>query len=476
MANSDKNIVITPNIGSSNDPSVVFSGANTSVGPQNITARVYPTSNGTLSFEGSAGQLFSITNSLNGSIFSVNDVSGIPSIEVLDTGLVKLAQYNGNTLVGTGTDNGVDKLQVNGSIGSTSLRIAGYGQVISSTGTWTGPSSGLVGATGVAGPTGPGGPTGATGVTGPTGPGGPTGPTGPTGATGLTGPGGPTGPTGPTGPSTGNVPFVYSVSGNWNNDFQNNSASFLRVNGDLAGGTNNPGGTWWFQNNYRHSNASNFWGTQVAWGWEDNANELAQRNVSGGGYSAWVRYLNSGNYNTYAPTKTGGGASGTWNITSNFAGVVTSSVGLSGSSVNVWDSIPDGVKVVQVILRNVSGTTTGRVQIQIGGDGGTVTTGYVTYGGIIGSASVAGSPLTTGFPISATGVAAEVNSFTGIISKAEGFTWNFAGAGVRTASGAGTGVLSCGGHLSASIANIRRVTVSLTAGTFDSGSAQIIYW
>ena len=38
---------------------------------------------GALSFEGSAGQLFSITNDLtSGSIFSVNDVSGIPSIDV----------------------------------------------------------------------------------------------------------------------------------------------------------------------------------------------------------------------------------------------------------------------------------------------------------------------------------------------------------------------------------------------------------
>jgi hypothetical protein len=96
MAHSDKNIVITPAIGStSTDPRIVFSGADASVGPQNITLQVYPTSNGTLSFEGSAGQLFSITNSLTGSIFSVNDVSGIPSIEVLSTGVVKLAEFGG---------------------------------------------------------------------------------------------------------------------------------------------------------------------------------------------------------------------------------------------------------------------------------------------------------------------------------------------------------------------------------------------
>lgn len=120
MANADKNIVITPSIGSTTvDPAIVFSGANASVAAQNITARVYPTSNGTLSFEGSAGQLFSITNSLTGTIFSVNDVSGIPSIEVLDTGLVKLAQYSGNVLIGTGIDAGTGKLQVAGAISPT---------------------------------------------------------------------------------------------------------------------------------------------------------------------------------------------------------------------------------------------------------------------------------------------------------------------------------------------------------------------
>ena len=96
MAQSDKNIVITPAIGSTTaDPRIVFSGADASLGPQNITMRVYPTSNGTLSFEGTAGQLFSITNSMSGSIFSVNDVSGIPSIEVLDNGIVKLAEFGG---------------------------------------------------------------------------------------------------------------------------------------------------------------------------------------------------------------------------------------------------------------------------------------------------------------------------------------------------------------------------------------------
>jgi hypothetical protein len=76
---------------------------------------------GTLSFEGNAGQLLSITDSMSGTIFSVNDISGIPSIEVLDSGLIKLAEYSGNVLIGTGTDNDTDKLQINGSVSTTRL-------------------------------------------------------------------------------------------------------------------------------------------------------------------------------------------------------------------------------------------------------------------------------------------------------------------------------------------------------------------
>lgn len=122
MALTDKNIVITPNIGSAagSDPQIVFSGADATTGAQNITIKAYPTNSGTLTFEGSTGQLFSVTNSLTGTLFAVNDISGIPSIEVIDTGIVRLAQYSGAVVIGGINWDGTAKLQVNGTITETS--------------------------------------------------------------------------------------------------------------------------------------------------------------------------------------------------------------------------------------------------------------------------------------------------------------------------------------------------------------------
>jgi hypothetical protein len=122
MSNLDKNIIITPNVGASDDPKIVFSAANTTSNSANITMRAYPTSNGTLSFEGSAGQLFSITNQLTGTIFSVNDISGIPSIQVQDTGQIQLAPYNGNVVIG-----GVNSIQLAGNTSGNTPTISTIG-------------------------------------------------------------------------------------------------------------------------------------------------------------------------------------------------------------------------------------------------------------------------------------------------------------------------------------------------------------
>ena len=135
MALSDKNIVITPNVSNTAEPKIVFSGANSSVGAQNITVTVYPTTNGTLSFEGSAGQLFSITNDLSNTLFTVADISGIPSVEAYANGQVNLARYGGNVQIGSSSTTTI----LSGTVvmGNTTVNTTANGTNITLKGTFT---------------------------------------------------------------------------------------------------------------------------------------------------------------------------------------------------------------------------------------------------------------------------------------------------------------------------------------------------
>ena len=96
MANSDKDILITPNKGTTSLPELSF------VGQVNSPIKLRVLDDNTLSFEGSAGQLFSINNNLtSGTIFAVSDVSGVPSLSVDASGYLNAVPFNGVLTVGS---------------------------------------------------------------------------------------------------------------------------------------------------------------------------------------------------------------------------------------------------------------------------------------------------------------------------------------------------------------------------------------
>lgn len=109
MANSDKNIVIIPNRNATGQPNIRL------IGNANVVMTARVVENNSLSFENFSGQMFSISNNVTtGSIFSVNDISGIPSINVDASGNISLAHFGGN--VGVGGSTPTSRLHVFGNI------------------------------------------------------------------------------------------------------------------------------------------------------------------------------------------------------------------------------------------------------------------------------------------------------------------------------------------------------------------------
>jgi hypothetical protein len=57
-----------------------------------------------LDIQGSQGQLFSVTDQLSGSLFSVNDISGIPVFEAFSDNTVKIGLYLSESIVVSGNN------------------------------------------------------------------------------------------------------------------------------------------------------------------------------------------------------------------------------------------------------------------------------------------------------------------------------------------------------------------------------------
>jgi len=82
----------------------------------NVPLQVYGSGSLVFDVQGSLGQLFSVTDSLSGSLYSVNDISGLPILEVFSDDRVVMGSYGLNSFVVSGTTTTVSgSLAVSGS-------------------------------------------------------------------------------------------------------------------------------------------------------------------------------------------------------------------------------------------------------------------------------------------------------------------------------------------------------------------------
>jgi hypothetical protein len=72
--------------------------------------------------DGANGRLFSVTDNLSGSLFSVNDIAGLPIIEAFDDNTVIMGAFNRNDFVLTGNSLGLGGLP---NTGTTKLYVSG---------------------------------------------------------------------------------------------------------------------------------------------------------------------------------------------------------------------------------------------------------------------------------------------------------------------------------------------------------------
>jgi len=140
------NILINPNSGimefntgvagtSSFIPNINFTGGSSysvrlshdNLGGLNITS--YVTGSGVyysgidrFSVDGNNGRLFSVTDTLSGSVFSVNDIAGLPILEVFDDNSVVMGAFNRNDFILTGNSLGLGGIP---NTGTTKLLVSG---------------------------------------------------------------------------------------------------------------------------------------------------------------------------------------------------------------------------------------------------------------------------------------------------------------------------------------------------------------
>ena len=111
MANSDKNIRITTSKNKATFPNIVFTGS--AAGSSVITLEILD--DNTMSFTSNEGQVFSLDSNLTvGTIWSVNDVSGVPLLRASAGGTIGIGEFGQTVGIGTQTPALSHKLTVTG--------------------------------------------------------------------------------------------------------------------------------------------------------------------------------------------------------------------------------------------------------------------------------------------------------------------------------------------------------------------------
>jgi hypothetical protein len=100
MADSDKDILITPNVSQTSQPEIKL------VGKDNSPMYLKVLDDNTLSFEGTEGQVFSIGPTMSsGDIFSVSDISGVQSVAVNADGTITMNAQTKSTTIKNSASN-----------------------------------------------------------------------------------------------------------------------------------------------------------------------------------------------------------------------------------------------------------------------------------------------------------------------------------------------------------------------------------
>ena len=95
MANTDKDILITPNVGEIAEPEIRFTGFDNNP----ITLKV--SDDNSISFNASLGQILTLdTNTTSGDSFRATDISGMPVMSAGLDGIARLGPFGAKTAVG----------------------------------------------------------------------------------------------------------------------------------------------------------------------------------------------------------------------------------------------------------------------------------------------------------------------------------------------------------------------------------------